>query len=51
MWKFDGSMVALGSSNATAVIDQRPNPAFKRTDTGGAHLRVFFTLRAPVPAA
>ena len=44
-----GSLV--NPNNRTALNQRQPNPAFKRTDTGGAHLRVIFVLRAPVPAA
>jgi hypothetical protein len=32
-------------------VSVQPNPAFKRTDTGGADLWVFLTLRAPAPSA
>ena len=45
------SAVAVASGNPTAFFHQRPNPAFKRTHTGGADLWVFRAVRSPVRAA
>ena len=36
----------MSPRNLTALIHQPPNPAFKRTRTGGAGLWVFLALRA-----
>ena len=41
----------MSPENLTALTRRQPNPAFKRTHTGGADLLVHQALRAPVRAA
>jgi hypothetical protein len=42
---------AVSPGGVKTLSRPQPNPAFKRTDTGGAHLRFHEAPRAPVPAA
>jgi len=49
--ELDAASAVVCSGNAKAFVHRRPNPAFKRTHTGGAGLWAFLALRAPVRAA
>ena len=49
--EIDAVRAAVAPGNRKALVHRRPNPALKRTRTGGADLWVFLALHAPVRAA